>query len=445
MRSRSITGPLILVGLGVVFLLNNLGHDIPFWSYLADYWPFLLIAIGVIRLAEVLFYVSRGTPLQAPSGGGGWVFVVVTLCILGWIVSASHNGIRIGRINGNGVSMLGSDFDYRVDATSGTVGVTRLVIDDVNGTLVVHGVDAGDVKVSGHKTVRAFSRSDAERANNGSQIHLVREGDSLVLRAAEPSRTGMLSISVDLDVMAPKGLNIESRGRGDISVQDMAGAVSVTDSRGDVRLSNIGKDVRVEGARGGVVHAESVKGTVDLQGRGGDVQLEHIDGPVTINGEFSGTIEFRQLAKSMHFESSHSDLRVEQIPGSITLDLGQMKLENVVGPVKFRTGSRDIQAADVTNALELNVDRGDIQILASKAPLPRMDVHSRNGDITLVVPDKAGFDLDAKTGAGEATNEYGPPMVQSSDGRSATIKGKVGSGPQLSIVTDRGTLSLKKN
>ena len=48
MRSRSITGPLILVTIGVVFLLNNMGHDIP-WSYLADYWPFLLIGLGIIR------------------------------------------------------------------------------------------------------------------------------------------------------------------------------------------------------------------------------------------------------------------------------------------------------------------------------------------------------------------------------------------------------------
>jgi Domain of unknown function (DUF5668) len=61
MRSRSITGPLVLVIIGVVFLLNNLGHDIPLWSYLTEYWPFLLIGLGVIRLAEVLFHVGDGS------------------------------------------------------------------------------------------------------------------------------------------------------------------------------------------------------------------------------------------------------------------------------------------------------------------------------------------------------------------------------------------------
>jgi DUF4097 and DUF4098 domain-containing protein YvlB len=445
MRPRSITGPLILVVIGVVFLLNNLGHDIPFWSYLTDYWPFLLIGIGVIRLAEVLFHVSHGSALPLRSGGGGWVFWVILLCVFGAIWSAGRNGIHIGRLNTPGtVSMLGSSFDYSVSANSAPDGVTRLVLDNIDGDLTVHGSDQANVAVSGHKTVRAFSQRDADRANGETTVHLERQGDSLVLRADEPAHSGMLSISTDLDIAVPKGIDIEARGRGDLNIEGMAGSVSVTDSRGDVRISNVGKDVRVEAARGGLVRATGVKGTVDLQGRGGDVQLEDIAGQVNINGEFSGTLEFRALAKAIHFESSRSDFRAEQVPGSITMDLGDMKMDNVVGPVKFRTGSRDIDVNDVSNSLELNVDRGDIQIEASKSPLPKMDIHTRNGDLTLTLPDKANFDLDSKTGSGEANNEFGEPLVNHSDGRAAYIKGRVGDGPQLVAVTDRGTLTVKK-
>jgi hypothetical protein len=119
-------------------------------------------------------------------------------------------------------------------------------------------------------------------------------------------------------------------------------------------------------------------------------------------------------------------------------------MDNVVGPVKFRTQSRDIDATDVTNSLELNVDHGDIQVSATKSPLPKMDVHSRNGDITLTLPEKASFDLDGKTGAGEVENDFGSPLETHNDGRSTTVKGRVGNGPQLVIVTDRGTLSIKK-
>jgi DUF4097 and DUF4098 domain-containing protein YvlB len=446
MRTRSITGPLILVVIGVLFLLNNLGHDIPFWRYLADYWPFLLIGIGIIRLAEVLFHFSRGSSLPVRSGGGGWIWILVILALPAIWFSAA--GVHLGRIGTPGsLNILGSVFDYGVTASSSTDGVTRLVLDNINGDLTVHGNDsndAGDVKVTGHKTVRAFNHGDADRADKETTVHLERQGDSLVLRADDPTHSGMLSISTDLDIVVPKGLNVEARGRGDINIEDMAGTVSVTESRGDVRLNNIGKDVRVEAARGGLVRAAGVKGTVDLQGRGGDLQLEDVAGQVTINGEFSGTLEFRGLAKAIHFESSHSDFRAEQVPGSITMDLGNLKMDNVVGPVKFRTGNRDIDATDITNSIELNVDRGDIEITESKAPLPKMDVHTRNGNITLTVPDKAGFDLDATTGAGEGNNEFGEPLSNHSDGRSAYIKGKVGSGPALVLATDRGNLAVKK-
>ena len=57
----------------------------------------------------------------------------------------------------------------------------------------------------------------------------------------------------------------------------------------------------------------------------------------------------------------------------------------------------------------------------------------------------AGFELDAHTGQGEAQTEYGSPFEAKNDGRAATIKGKVGIGSQVTLNTDRGGLTLKKN
>lgn len=444
MRPRSITGPLILVGIGVVFLLNNLGHDVPLWRFIADYWPFLLIGIGLIQLAEVLLHVSRGADPARPSGGG-WFWIVV-LCLLAAMWGSGRNGIHINGINTDGgISILGDQFTYSVDLSSATAGVTRVVLDNIDGDLTVHGSDDSEMKVTGHKNVHAFNHGDADRADKGSPLHLERQGDSLVLRMDQPSHSGMLSLSTELDITVPKNVNLEARGQGDLTIQDVGGTVNVTDSKGDVRVLNIGKDVRVEAAHGGLVRTENVKGNVDLTGRGGDVQLEHVDGLVTINGEFSGTLDFHALAKPLHFESARSDFRVEQIPGTVTMDLSDLKIDNAVGPVKFRTSSRDVEVNDVTDSLELTLDRGDIQVSASKAPLPKMDLHSKNGDVTLTLPDHAGFDLDGKTGAGEVNNEFGAPLENHSDGHAAWVKGRVGSGPQLSVVTDRGTLEIKKN
>jgi DUF4097 and DUF4098 domain-containing protein YvlB len=256
----------------------------------------------------------------------------------------------------------------------------------------------------------------------------------------------MLSVTTDLDITIPKGINIEARGRtGDLAIEDMAGSVDIASGRGDVRLNGIGKDVRIESSRSDLVRASDLKGGLDLQGRGRDLQLENIQGQVVVNGEYSGTLEFRALAKPLHFQSQRSELRVEQIPGSITLDLGDLKASNIVGPVHFQTGSRDVEITDVTNSLELTLDRGDIEVTQTKAPLPKMEIRSRNGDITLAVPDKAGFELDGRTQQGEVENEFGSPLVNDSEGRGATIKGHVGTGPRISLTSDRGKLTVRKN
>jgi len=51
--------------------------------------------------------------------------------------------------------------------------------------------------------------------------------------------------------------------------------------------------------------------------------------------------------------------------------------------------------------LDLTVVRGDIQVTVGKSPVPKIDVHTHNGDIlTLALPEKAEFQLDGSTAAG---------------------------------------------
>jgi DUF4097 and DUF4098 domain-containing protein YvlB len=175
------------------------------------------------------------------------------------------------------------------------------------------------------------------------------------------------------------------------------------------------------------------------------VQLENIAGEVTVKGEYSGTLEFQTLARSLHFQSEKSDFRVEGVPGTIKMDSSDLTLRNVIGPVHFSTTSRDIDATDITNGLELSLRRGDINVTQTKSPLPKMDLHTDSGNLTVAIPEKAGFDLDGKTGRGEASNDFGDPLKAEQDGRSSTIRGKQGTGPEIRISTDRGELTVKKS
>ncbi len=445
MRPRSITGPLILLTVGVFFLLNNIRPDLVSLSRIGDYWPFLLIAAGVIGLVEVLYHASRGSAVPPRPIAGAAIFWILVVGVVIAAANRNHN-IRIGGLDSSGVSFFGSDFDYDINETESGSGVTRVVLDNLRGNLSIKGEDSGDVKVTGRKTVRAFNRTDADRAHQQTQVHIERQGDVLTIRTDDFNGARLIHISTDLDITVPKGISVESRGRtGDLTIDDVDGPVDVSAGRGDVRLSHIAKDVKIENSRSGDIHVTDLKGSLDLEGRGSDVQLENIEGPVTINGEYAGTLEFRALAKPMRFNSSRTEFRAEAVPGSITMDLGDLKLENVSGPVRFKTGTRDVQATDVTGALDLTVERGDVEVSVGKAPVPKIDVHTHNGDITLALPEGAGFQLDGSTSQGEIDSGFGTHLQIQNSGHGATIRGQNGNGPQITVATDRGGVSIKKS
>ena len=114
MRQRSITGPLIVIAIGLLFLVNNVRPDITPFALIADYWPFLLILAGVIGLVEVLVAVGRGVEVPPRPLGGGWVFWIVLFAIISGIASDRGSTIRLRPFDFGSVTILGSDFEYPI-------------------------------------------------------------------------------------------------------------------------------------------------------------------------------------------------------------------------------------------------------------------------------------------------------------------------------------------
>ena len=50
MRSRSGIGAYILIGLGIIFLLSNLGWLPRLGPLMGKWWPLILIIVGVLAL-----------------------------------------------------------------------------------------------------------------------------------------------------------------------------------------------------------------------------------------------------------------------------------------------------------------------------------------------------------------------------------------------------------
>jgi len=443
---RSITGPLILILIGVAFLTHNLWQTLPLFQLIAQYWPFILIAWGVLRLLEVLFQVARSRPMPAGGLSGGEVALIILLCVIGTgMYAADRHGVRLAPFGTTGLEMFGEEFDYHHTNAKPVKGTVHVVFENLRGNVRINGTDDGEVKVEEHKMIRAYNKGDADKADEQTPLQIVQEGDRIIVRTNEEKVSHVQRISCDLEVSVPRHAAIEGRGnKGDYDVNDVAGGVDIASGNAAVRLTTIGGNVKVDLQHSEIVHAVDVKGDVVIEGRGADVELENVGGQVTVNGSYSGTLQFKNLAKPLHLESRNTDLRVEKLPGTITMDLGELNANNVVGPVHVVTKSKDIHIEDFTQSIDLETERGDIELKPGKVLLGKIDARSHAGNIELELPESAKFEVRATTSRGEAQNEYGSPLETRTEGQGGTVKGKVGDGPMLTITTDRGSVTVKK-
>jgi DUF4097 and DUF4098 domain-containing protein YvlB len=443
---RSITGPLILLLIGCLFLWRNLHPELPVFDLVAQYWPFLLIVWGLMRLIEALLWRNGSGDNRVRGGGfsGGEVVLVIFVCMIGlgaW--QAKEFGIHF---NPRGLDIFGEEYNYPVSATAPAAGMKRLVFENSRGNIHVIGGDGQQVTVSGQKSIRAYGRADADRASQNTPIEILPQGDRLVIRTNQDRATGNQRISDDLEVTVPRGMAVESRGNvGDADVSDIESDVELASNRGDVRISRIGGNARLEIGRSDNISAVDVKGKIDLEGHGGDLSLENISGPVTVNGSYSGTLEFKNLAKPLQFEGMRgTEMHVEAIPGRISMDLSTLTGNGVVGPMRFVARSRDVRLEQFSQAVEINTDRGDIELQPGTTPLGTIEARSGVGAIELALPAKATFQLQATAERGDAVNEYGPPIDKEVDRRTATLKGKVGDGPAITLTANHGTVTVRK-
>ncbi len=448
MRRSSVIGPLLLILVGIAFLLHNVWPNIPVADMLARYWPFLLILWGGLRLIEILFWAANSKPLPTSGiAGGEWVAIIV-LCLIGsGVYTARHSTwFPNGRSLRGMVVNMGESYDYPIAQASKTLEKpSRVILENFRGNARIIGGTGAQVTVTGRKSIRAFQQSEADQANLSTPLELVVQGDQVIIRTNQERVNDHLRVSADLEITVPKGSSVEAHGRvGDFDIRDITGGVEIVSENAGVRLDSIGGPVRVELRRSDVVRASGIKGTLDLKGRGQDVDLQNIEGQVTIHGEFLGQIQLKNLAMPVRIEGAQTNLEFEKLPGQLHMGPGEFTANNITGPIRLNSKSRDVQISDFTQSLNLTLDRGDIEIRPGKGPLPKMDVHTKSGEIDVALPPATRFDLRMSTSRGEAHNEYGPPLRVEESNHGSTILGSAGDGPRLLFETGRGAVTARK-
>ncbi len=456
MRRGSLVGPLLIILIGVWFLISSVRPDLPLLDIAARFWPYVLIGWGALRLVEIWMWAGRGRAVPAAGISGGEWTAIVFICLLGsglFAMNRYRPWQHFPVFANNRVEIFGHSYDYAVPEQKAPApkGV-RVLVENLRGNARIVGGDIDEVRVGGHKTVRSLQENDAERANQQSPVELSTQGEQVVIRTNQDRVTGDQRVSTDLDITVPRAAGIEIRSRyGDLEISDLNGPVEVSSDNAGVRLQNIGANVRLDLRKSDLVRASNVKGNVELTGgHGRDLELENIGGEVMINGSYSGDLQMSGLGKALRVQSPQTELRVEKVPGQIHMDLGEFSGSNLVGPIRLTSNrSRDVRMEQFTNALELSLERGDITLRPVQPPAGKIDARTHTGEIELALPASAKFELKAVTNRGELNNEFGPVLKTEFDNEErrtgGTIVGSVGQGPVITLATDRGSITIRKD
>jgi DUF4097 and DUF4098 domain-containing protein YvlB len=456
-RRGSIVGPLVLLTLGIIFLLEQTGRLS--WSYsfewYARWWPAVLIVAGLILLAEWVFDEQHaqqyaegmGRPIVPHVLSGGAVFLLILLAIVGvsarWTNSAAswHDHTWLGHDFGGLDRVFGEAHESDDSLIQTLPQGGMLVVHDPWGAVTVTGSsDDGQVHVSVHKQVYAWGDNEADKRSQQLQPSFSTQGNNLMLDVPAVNQG-----QADLTIEMPHGANLSvSSDHGDVRVSELHGDVTIASRKGDVEVTGVNGIVLTQvNNDDSSVSAKSVTGAFTLQGRAGDISLENINGAVMLQGDFFGTTDAQQITGPLRFETSRTKFATARVDGDLEIENGDLRGERLLGPVTITTRNRTIELDDVAGPLTVSNKNGAVS-LTTAAPLGPINVTNQHGSVDLGLPGHAGFVLNAETRNGELENDFG--LESQSQDEKHWLSGTVGpGGPQVRIETDDGDVTVRKS
>jgi len=450
-RRRSMTGPIILIILGVLFLFGNM-HLVS-WGRLgvlfAHYWPLLLILWGVLKLIEHQRAKQEGT---APPGiGAGGVVLLVFLVIFG--LAATHAskyhwdelGQEIGIDEMESPFGNSYEFDEQLNKELPAGAAVKIIND--RGAVNVSISNKDQVEITAHKKIRADGQDEANKWNDQTKTQVNVSGN-LVTVNGNTRGAGDHPVSVDLSVAIPRKAAVTvAAQRGDIHVMGRDGNVDISNQRGDVSIDDINGDVNLNVDHGvNMGHSSArvtqVSGDVSVQGRVDEVTISDVKGNVRLNGDFSDSLRLSRIGKAVSFRSSRTELEFVKLGGDLDLDSDSLRANDITGPVRVNTRAKDMRLQGVSGDVRIQDENSDVQV-GLRSP-GNVQIDNRNGDITLGMPEKIGFKVDARAHGGEVQSDFSEisPVNDENDGKAT---GTVGNGAvRLVLNNEHGNINLRK-
>lgn len=427
----SIFGPLVLIGIGILFLLRNRVPGFDAYRFLAHYWPALLIVWGVVRLVE--HYTAPGV------GGlsGGEVALLVVIIVFGLALTASLSlGHWTWHDNWQGGAPWQQDYRFET-ATQATLprGLPVIVRAD-RASVQLIATPGGEIRASLSDSVRASSFKRAQSRFQAGAPAMNEQNGAWLVQPAGPDPSPRLRAELRLYLPATTPVTVVVQ-HGDIQAANWDAALALTTNDGAIRVARA-HAVTIGGEPDSVTLHEAT-GPVTISG-GGTLDLSDIHDRVRLEGPFGGDVSLMRLAAGFQLTAGQTQVDCASLPGSFDLSGGGL-LAYAARNLTVETHGRDLAIRGFRGALRVS-DR-DGAVAASAAPgavIGPVRIQVRGGDIALGWPRDRGFQLDALARNGAITGSWGVPIAR--QGGAVSAQGTVrGGGSSIFLRTRDGAIS----
>jgi Putative adhesin len=449
-RRRSLFGPVVLIGVGVVMLMITMGRlDAKQAAFLfAQYWPLIFIFWGLVKLVEHM--QARHEGYAAPGIGGGGIVLLIFLLLIGTASSGIYRSTRNmdwGRMRdqmdipddefGN---IFGTKFEYSNNVDQDFPANASLKVISDRGTIRISPSTDGKLHVIAKKSIYANSQDEANKINSAFSPKINTVDNILTL---DFSRQGFKNGgSIDLEILAPKKAPLDlTTQRGKIEVNGRNGEVKANNSHGDVSLDDVTGNANVH-LRGGSFTARHINGDVTMEGHVDDTKASDITGLLNLQGEFMGEIQLSNVSKGFRFKSSRTDMEAVRLDGSLNMSGSDLRANAIGGPFRITTRSKDIHLEDVSGDVKVENTNGEVE-LRPKAPMGNIDIRDRKGDIRLTLPANGNFQVDANSVRGELSSDF----TLTTENKNGNVRG-TGTvnkgGTKVELNNEHGNISIRK-
>jgi DUF4097 and DUF4098 domain-containing protein YvlB len=441
-RTTGVFSGLLLILFGALLLLHNYGH-LQISRIFLHWWPLIFIFWGATKLYE-------RTVAQRQGRSSGWitpgeVFLVVGLMtIVGLVLTVDRVRQGVGVDLGDLGGLHSFDFDV---APQSIPANSHINIRAGRGNITVRSSDDSTVRITGQKQIHAWSDEDADRqarkvdvavSNHGGVVEITPTGFDL-----DSSR-----VALDMEVVLPKKSVLTVRGdRGDITVSDMAGDVSVSTKKGNIEVSDTSGSVDID-TRGGDVKVSDTKGDIKIAGHGGEVEALNATGSLVVDGEFYGSIRADKIAKGVRFLSQRTDLTLTQLSGHFEKGSGNMEIADALGNLTSRTRNVSVSLENVTGKIVLDNTNGSIELRFSNPPKEDITINNQRASVTLLMPSASSFNIEADCRSCDINSEFnGESLTPTrSEKGDSHLEGKYGAarGPKITLKSSYDSIEIRK-